>query len=264
MSSPTVVGSVEIVPAPNSGKATADALGISVEYVLECAWLDTLMTFLGTYSLGDALSDGTYFSPVYDGVLWEKSDLIPLPGGKWQLIVYGGCRNPVYEMDWDDLEKPLESSYYYQAGLLRTDDYFPTYMNGLQQVKAQAQSGQPYSAPYSDGYEDFYADFYDAIAAGETSFVIQAPVFKATTYSATAVDYNADGFATGITGNFNDCTFTSDSINSFYDGAEVPDGWIWRVKSDRNLRQGPNGIYVRVTEYEGADYWDTNIYGDPS
>ena len=84
---------------------------------------------------------------------------------------------------------------------------------------------------------------------GQTSVMLAAPCARVTTEGQS---FYATGSGVGTLFN---------NVPGF---TELPNGYVWLKISDRSTRTGRNGKWQRIEEYQGATFWDPELYGQPA
>lgn len=154
---------------------------------------------------------------------------------------------PIYEVDWTQLEKPLEQHPRYQSTgdkPLNEQDLVDI-ENWKNETDRTLRSQGKYRS--ADGNEVTLSlnakDLAFKILRGQSSYIVAAPVVRVTsrTYAKPLTS------ATGTKGHPPAA-------------AGYPPGYEWVKTADRAMRQGSRGTWERIEEWTGADTWDGDIY----
>lgn len=193
--------------------------------------------------------------------------LTKLEGGIGRLVItarkeYGnsgidageGDELSTYEVDNQQLEKPLLSHPRYVAAGVNTEDangnsvagFVSMYMNAATSAERKtvrddvAKSGCPAAA------KNLFPEIIGKLMLGRDSYIIPAPVLRITTPSV-----NRPGTTT-----------VGKKVDPSFPGK--PAGYEWLGTADRSIRRGKSGTWERVQEFTGADEWDPQLYGGES
>jgi hypothetical protein len=209
---------------PKTGYIRNTLLSTQYKYVAE-GLLTVLKTKLPL--IGSVYTDGF---PVMDAYIEPRGD-----GGSGEMTIltenrFGGA---IIEVDWQQIQKPLESHPRYRSGgaapLNSTDQI---------QIAQWRATGTPLFASLSSHAKDFATK----ILAGETAYLVAAPIARQITnyYILLTVGANLGTFSTVTP--FGGC----------------PGGYMWLKVTDRGRKD--SAYWERTEEWLGADYWDTDLY----
>ncbi|BET67212.1 hypothetical protein ASA1KI_21300 [Opitutales bacterium ASA1] len=154
---------------------------------------------------------------------------------------------PTYEVEWTQLEKPLEQHPRYVSGGANalTDADLVDLDLWKQETTRALRIAFKYTS--ADGTEVTLSSNAQHLAAkvlrGQTSYFVPAPVARETTRSYTKPS-----------------TSTMGKRVSPPLGIGAPSGYEYVNSADRAIRQGRSGTWERVREWLGAEEWDHDIY----
>jgi hypothetical protein len=143
------------------------------------------------------------------------------------------------EVEWSQLEKPIEQHPRYQSGggaELDSDD-----LDAIEEWR-NATTAEDRSTLYG-ALTTNAKELADKIRRGQSSYIVPAPVVRKTTKSFETPSSSAQGIRT-----------TSAPVTG------APSGYVWLGTADRAVRQGGRGKWERVQEWTGADEWDSDLY----
>jgi hypothetical protein len=154
---------------------------------------------------------------------------------------------PTYEIEWTQLEQPLLQHPMYAAGA--SVELTPADLANLEQWKQESDPALKavYKFKATNGSEVTLSPnaqhYAGKVRRGIESYFVPAPVCRKTTRHFTKPQTSAMGRRQNPPGDVG-----------------APPGYVWLVSADRAIRQGRGGTWERITEWLGAQSWDTDIY----
>jgi hypothetical protein len=259
MATPVWKGSTKIEEQPGSPKYTESGSGEKV-----------VRTFRGPYStlFGTRPRKGGTMTG-YDGFVIDEVYLEPDgagPDGPGTMtvtllkddfitpITTGGTAG-VVEVEWTEIRKSLEEAPMYNGakfnGAKLTDENVvrddPEYTlaqlwDDIKNAGTRKTRDELFKNVTSANHRQLLAHLWKKHSAGQTDYVIFAPVVRTTTKSYTPPTSTKCG----------------KKVNK--PAPTAPDGYEWMQSADRALKQGGNGKWERVREFTGVDKVDTDFY----
>jgi hypothetical protein len=166
---------------------------------------------------------------------------------------------PVYEIEWTQLERPIEQHPFF-ASLFpdptNTAAFTADQITALTNFRAweNASDATTAAAAYAvltddSGGTPGFKTLAQKKMRGQTTYMLFAPVARITTLARNVTQANVCGK-----------TFTEIAGFSELPASGSGTNYVWLSTSDRSTRTGTNGKWQRVQEWTGADSWDSDIY----
>lgn len=146
---------------------------------------------------------------------------------------------PVYEIEWNMLERKLEQHPIYQSTGEKplTDDDFD-WIAVWESASTKVEKDKAYSSLSANGQ-----NLVDKKKRGEDSYRLYYPVARKTSQVGIFPAVGACG-----------------TVQHPPDFPQLPDGYVWLTSADRGTRTGRFGKWERQQEWDGADDWDEDLY----
>jgi hypothetical protein len=163
---------------------------------------------------------------------------------------------PVYEIEWTQLEKPIEQHPVFKTLFPDPDgviEFTPDQVTALTNFRAWENAGDARTAQDAYNLLTTGAPGFQQLAQrkmrGQSTYLLFAPVARITTLARNVTQANQCGVI-----------FTS--IAGFPQLPQLTGGqsYIWLATADRSTRTGTSGKWQRVQEWTGADEWDGVLY----
>ena len=249
MATPLTRGDTTIRERPDSPEWNFTTQKITCTRTFEGMYADLLA---GRPGIGDTMSG-------YDNLFVEDVRIKRAVSGKATMSVILEVQivpitnpplpvQPVYEVEWVQLERPIEQHPAYKT--LFPDPTGQTQFTADQLTALNnfnAWENATDAATRSTAYAALTPDFQGLAQKkmrGQTTYLLFAPLARVTTLAREITLASA-------------CGYTFSEVPDF---TELPGGYQWLSTSDRSTRTGTYGKWQRVQEWTGADTWDTTIY----
>lgn len=239
-------GSTDIKEHPDSPEYNFDTGGLTVTRI-----------FIGPFPslLSKRPLLGGYMVDIGAGILVEKVNVKPLgqgatgPGQMTVTLVSlvppdnrPTPFQPVYEIEWNMLERKLEQHPRYQTGPLALSD---DDLDLIAQWEAATTAPLRKDAVTKLAGRTGALDFIAKKRKGEDAYRLYYPVARKTSQVGVFPAVGACG-----------------KVQVPPEFPQLPDGYVWLTSADRGTRTGRYGKWERQQEWDGADDWDEDLYPD--
>lgn len=197
----------------------------------------------------DGLKDSCYAAQpavgsTFNGFIVQDSTVEPTGDGNAILTVICDNRNgnAVLDVDWQQIQKPLELHPRYNGGTFTMDALDWQHVHAALAGQDQVYNHTTQDYDDTDVTSGGRADAFAKMRGGNTSYMVFAPVARSTVIN----------YLILTVGNLLGTLSSSPPFSG------APSGYQWLKVTDRGHKDG--GYWERVEEWLGADSWDAQLY----